>query len=51
MIEAHVDGREAVVVTNIADTVDQSVNGAIEKMQSALASLVRGKRKRIITID
>ena len=51
MIEAHREGSSSVVVTHIADTVDKSIHGAIEKMQHALASLVRSKRKRIATIE
>jgi len=51
MIEAHRERTAPVVVTNVADTVDQSVNGAIEKMKHALASMIRGKRKRITSID
>ena len=51
MLVAHVEGKEPVVVTNIADTLDPSVDGAIEKMQHALSSMIRGKRKRIENLN
>jgi ribosome-associated translation inhibitor RaiA len=43
-IEARLDGMQPVVVTNHADTIDQAVKGATDKLKSALDSVL-GKLK------
>jgi ribosome-associated translation inhibitor RaiA len=38
LIEARVQGREPIVATDLADTYEQAVSGAIEKLKAALES-------------
>jgi len=40
-MEARVEGRAPIAVTNHADTIEKSVNGAIDKMKASLASALR----------
>lgn len=38
MMEARVEGRQPTAVTHTAETVDQAVDGAVEKLKRSLAS-------------
>ena len=38
LIEAHFEGSQPIVATDLADTYDEAVNGAIEKLKAALDS-------------
>jgi len=40
MIEARLEGRQPVAVSNQADTLDQAVTGAIDKLATSLATIV-----------
>jgi ribosome-associated translation inhibitor RaiA len=40
MIEARLEGRQPIAVKEAANTVDQAINGAIEKLKSVLTSLL-----------
>lgn len=44
MIEARLEGMQPVAVTNHADTIDQAVKGATDKLKAALDSIL-GKLK------
>jgi len=43
MIEAHLEGRQPIVVTDHADTLNQALDGAIDKLLSMIKSL-RGRQ-------
>jgi len=43
MIEAHLEGRQPIVVTDHADTLNQALDGAIDKLTSMIKSL-RGRQ-------
>jgi len=40
MIEARLKGRQPIAVTNVANTYDQAVNGAIDKLKTALDTIL-----------
>jgi len=40
MIEARLEGRQPIAVKEAANTVDQAIKGAIEKLKSVLTSLL-----------
>jgi ribosome-associated translation inhibitor RaiA len=44
MIEAHLKGRQPIVVTDYADTLNQALNGAIHKLISMIES-IRGRQR------
>lgn len=39
MIEAHLEGRQPIVVTDHSDTLNQALNGAIDKLISMIESI------------
>jgi ribosome-associated translation inhibitor RaiA len=43
-LEARMEGRQPIVVTDINDTLGQSASGAIEKMKAALTTVVEKAR-------
>jgi hypothetical protein len=40
MIEARLEGRQPIAVTNQADTHDQAVSGAIDKLAACLDTII-----------
>jgi ribosome-associated translation inhibitor RaiA len=44
LIEAHLKGRQPIVVTDHADTLNQALDGAIEKLISVIES-IRGRQR------
>ncbi|ALM06594.1 ribosomal subunit interface protein [Sediminicola sp. YIK13] len=40
LIEARIEGKQPIAVTNQADSVDQAVIGAIDKIKSAVGTIV-----------
>ena len=40
MIEARLKGRQPIAVTDVANTYDQSVNGAIDKLETSLDTIL-----------
>ncbi len=40
LIEARIEGKQPIAVTNQADSVDQAVTGAIDKIKSAVGTIV-----------
>ena len=44
MMEAHLKGRQPIVVTDHADTLNQALDGAIEKLISMIESILDRKR-------
>ncbi|MCM4154237.1 hypothetical protein DHD05_21830 [Arenibacter sp. N53] len=40
LLEARLEGRQPIAVTNKADTIDLAVTGAIDKIKSALETIV-----------
>ncbi|CAM3483327.1 HPF/RaiA family ribosome-associated protein [Aequorivita lipolytica] len=45
LLEARLEGRQPIVVTNQADTVDLALTGAIDKMKTAVESII-GKMEK-----
>jgi len=46
LIEARLQGRQPVAVTNLADTEEQAVSGAIDKLKASLETIVDRSRNR-----
>ena len=46
MIEAHLEGRQPIVVTDHADTLNQALNGAIDKIISMIESILGRQRDK-----
>ena len=44
MIEARLKGRQPIAVTDVADTYDHAVNGAIDKLKTSLDTILVVKR-------
>ena len=44
MIEAHIEGRQPIVVTEHADTLNQALDGAIDKLINMIES-IRGRQR------
>lgn len=40
MIEARVEGRQPIAVTDLADTHDEAVKGSLDKLTSSLATIM-----------
>lgn len=40
LLEARLEGRQPIAVSNQADTIEQSVSGAIEKLQASLKTIL-----------
>ena len=40
MIEARLEGRQPIAVTDLANTYEQSVNGAIDKLKTSLETIL-----------
>ena len=54
MIEARIEGRKPIAVTDHAEILDQAVNGAAEKLAHALETIfgrLKDKRKRTPTAE
>ena len=49
MIEAHLEGRQPIVVTDHADTLNQALNGAIDKLISMIESILGRQRNQRIS--
>jgi len=49
MIEAHLEGRQPIVVTDHADTLNQALNGAIDKLISMIESIHGRQRDQRIS--
>lgn len=46
LMEARLQGLQPVAVTNLADTEEQAVSGAIEKLKASLETIVDRRRNR-----
>jgi ribosome-associated translation inhibitor RaiA len=46
MLEAHLEGRQPIVVTDHADNLNQALNGAIDKLISMIESILGRQRDR-----
>jgi len=46
MIEARLEGRQPIAVTNVANSFEQATNGAIDKLKTSL-STITGRSERI----
>ncbi len=44
MIEAHIEGRQPIVVTEHADTLNQALDGALDKLISMIESILGRQR-------
>ena len=40
MLEARLEGRQPIAITNQANTIDLAVNGAVEKVKTAIESIL-----------
>lgn len=46
LLEARVEGKQPVVVTNNGDTVEKAISGAIDKMKNSLTTIIGRKQNR-----